>query len=101
MQSVSTVYSTSSKDLAKATRRLSARGAMTWSIASGHAMSAAVAGPAPSVTAVDGTIWVTQTGDSRDYILHPGDRIVLSGRGRVVIQAMDDLQTTVHTDGLA
>jgi len=87
--------------LAKKAHRCSARGAMTWSIAPRHAMSAEVAGSAPSVKAVDGTVWVTQTGDSRDYILHPGDRIVLTGRGRVAIQAMDDLQTTVCTEGLA
>lgn len=101
MQPVSTIFPVSSRAQAKAPRRYSSRGAMIWSIASGHAMSAAVVGPAPSVTAVDGIIWVTQAGDSRDYIVHPGDRIVLDGRGRVAIQAMDDLQTTVHTEGLA
>ncbi len=88
------------KVLAKTPHRCSARDAMTWSIAPRHAMSAKVAGSAPSVKALDGTVWVTQTGDIRDYILHPGERIVLSGRGRVAIQAMDNLQTTICTEGL-
>ena len=94
---------TMSARLPLATRRrpLPRRGEMTWSIAPGHAMSAAVVGPVPSVTAVDGVIWVTQTGDIQDHILQPGERIMLTGRGRVAIQAMGHRQTTVRTDGLA
>ena len=74
---------------------------MTWSIAAGQAMSASVVGPVPVVTAVVGTIWVTQAGYGRDHILRSGERLVLGGRGRIAIQAIDRVQTMVCTEGLA
>lgn len=82
-------------------RHRAAGRAMTWSIAPGHAMSATVAGPAPSVVAIDGTVWVTQAGDPRDHVLHPGERLALGGRGRVAIQALGERQTAVRTLDLA
>lgn len=36
----------------------------------------------------EGLTWVTQANDPRDYILRPGQSLTLSGRGRVVVEAL-------------
>jgi len=35
-----------------------------------------------------GVLWVTQTGDRKDYILLPGDTMVVTTRGKVLVEAM-------------
>jgi len=35
-----------------------------------------------------GVLWVTQTGDRQDYILLPGDKMVVTSRGKVLVEAM-------------
>jgi hypothetical protein len=37
-----------------------------------------------------GVLWVTQSGDYRDYILLPGDKMTVSKRGKVLVEAMRD-----------
>lgn len=37
-----------------------------------------------------GVLWVTQPGDRRDYILLPGDKMTVTNRGRVLVEAMRD-----------
>ena len=40
-----------------------------------------------TVRCVDGTVWVTVAGDSRDYILAPGKELTISRKGKIVIMA--------------
>lgn len=42
------------------------------------------------ITCLQGILWVTQQDDGQDYILNSGDSLVISRRGRVVIEAMSD-----------
>jgi len=35
-----------------------------------------------------GILWVTQTGDRKDYILLPGDTMIVTRRGKVLVEAM-------------
>ncbi len=37
-----------------------------------------------------GVLWVTQANDRNDYILRPGDTMVVSKRGKVLVEAMRD-----------
>jgi hypothetical protein len=37
-----------------------------------------------------GVLWVTQTGDRKDYILLPGDTMIITNRGKVLVEAMRD-----------
>ena len=37
-----------------------------------------------------GVLWVTQTGDRKDYILLPGDMMIVTKRGKVLVEAMRD-----------
>lgn len=35
-----------------------------------------------------GSLWLTKTGDRRDYVLNQGEKCLLSGSGKVVIEAV-------------
>lgn len=37
-----------------------------------------------------GVLWVTQTGDRQDYILHPGQKLTVTKRGKLLVEAMRD-----------
>ncbi len=37
-----------------------------------------------------GVLWVTQANDRNDYILRPGDTMIVSKRGKVLVEAMRD-----------
>jgi hypothetical protein len=41
------------------------------------------------VIPMEGRVWVTQAGDSDDYILGPGERFTITRPGRVVVQGMN------------
>jgi hypothetical protein len=43
-----------------------------------------------SLSAVRGTVLITQSGDHRDHLLEPGDRFRPAPRGRVVAWALDE-----------
>ena len=42
-----------------------------------------------------GVLWVTQTGDQRDYVLLPGDKMIITKRGKVLVEAMRDADVHV------
>jgi len=37
-----------------------------------------------------GVLWVTQAGDNHDYVLLPGQKMTVTKRGKVLIEAMRD-----------
>ena len=37
-----------------------------------------------------GVLWVTQAGDYRDYVLMPGQKMTVTKRGKVLVEAMRD-----------
>lgn len=47
-------------------------------------------GRGTEVQVVDGNVWLTQLRDHRDYVMHPGDRVVLNGKGTTLIYAFAD-----------
>ena len=44
--------------------------------------------PGSELSCDAGVLWVTQTGDRKDYILLPGERMVVTTRGKVLVEAM-------------
>lgn len=46
--------------------------------------------PGSTLFCDNGVLWVTQAGDRQDYILHPGQAMTVSKRGKVLIEAMRD-----------
>jgi len=51
------------------------------------------------VTAVSGTVWITQAGDIRDVILARGQSFVLDRNGRAVLYALKDAAIVVAPAG--
>ncbi len=37
-----------------------------------------------------GVLWVTQAGDRQDYVLMPGQKMTVTKRGKVLVEAMRD-----------
>jgi Protein of unknown function (DUF2917) len=37
-----------------------------------------------------GVLWVTQSGDRQDYVLTPGQKMIVTKRGKVLVEAMRD-----------
>lgn len=48
--------------------------------------SEAVAGS--QIVCLQGLLWLTQSNDPHDYILHPGQRFLATCQGKVVVQAL-------------
>jgi hypothetical protein len=44
--------------------------------------------PGSELLCDNGVLWVTQTGDRKDYILLPGDTMTVTNRGIVLVEAM-------------
>lgn len=42
-----------------------------------------------------GVLWVTQTGDRQDYVLLPGQKMTVTKRGKVLVEAMRDADLLV------
>jgi hypothetical protein len=51
------------------------------------------------ITAVDGTLWITQACDRRDVILTRGQSFILDCRGRAVVFAIEDAAIIVGPAG--
>ena len=37
-----------------------------------------------------GVLWITQAGDRQDYVLMPGQKMTVTKRGKVLVEAMRD-----------
>jgi hypothetical protein len=55
-----------------------------------HAVHCIDSGKGLQVTAVSGTVWITQVKDTRDIIITRGDSFVLDRKGRTVVYALMD-----------
>jgi hypothetical protein len=53
------------------------------------------AGAGHAVAVFDGLLWITQSGDSRDVFLRPGETFSFDGSGRVVMQALSHARLAV------
>jgi hypothetical protein len=42
------------------------------------------------VKSVNGTVWITQEGDSRDIVIRPGQSFVLDRNGTALLSALND-----------
>jgi hypothetical protein len=51
------------------------------------------------ITAVSGTVWLTQAMDPRDIILTRGQSFILDRRGRAVVYALNDAAIVVGPAG--
>ncbi|WP_280151176.1 DUF2917 domain-containing protein [Piscinibacter sp. XHJ-5] len=52
-------------------------------------------GAGHAIAVFDGLLWITQSGDSRDVFLRPGESFSFDGSGRVVMQALSNARLAV------
>jgi hypothetical protein len=43
-----------------------------------------------------GRLWITEEGDRRDFVVHPGESFVVSRAGRTVVQAVEGAWITLR-----
>jgi len=48
-----------------------------------------------TVICEDGLLWLTQTNDSKDYMLEAGDKVVIDKRNSVLIQALSEAHLSI------
>jgi len=46
--------------------------------------------PGSTLICDTGILWVTQAGDRQDYVLQPGQKMTVTKRGKVLVEAMRD-----------
>lgn len=51
--------------------------------------------PGSTVVCEKGILWLTRSDDINDYMLKPGDRLKVSTRSDVLIQALDDARLSI------
>jgi len=44
------------------------------------------------ISCLSGTLWITQEGDMKDYVLEAGRDFWITKRGEVIVQALEDTQ---------
>jgi hypothetical protein len=49
-----------------------------------------IAKPGSTLFCDTGILWVTQAGDRHDYVLWPGQKMTVTTKGKVLIEAMRD-----------
>lgn len=42
------------------------------------------------ISSLKGTLWVTQSSDPKDYLLHSGESFVITRRGAVVVEGISE-----------
>jgi len=52
--------------------------------------------PKMAIECKEGVIWVTRAGDPQDYVLHAGRHYIPTGKGRLIIEAIDDARVDIE-----
>jgi hypothetical protein len=64
-----------------------------------HSVHCVEDGNGLEITALSGTVWITQACDRRDVILTPGQCFILDRHGRAVVYALKDAAIVVGLAG--
>ena len=51
--------------------------------------------PGTTLVCEQGILWLTQSNDYKDYMLKPGDKLVVSKKSNVLIEALSDARMSV------
>jgi hypothetical protein len=57
--------------------------------------------PGMALSCEKGILWVTQSGDFRDYLLTQGQNMVVKKHGRVLIEALRDVEFKIESQDKA
>lgn len=47
------------------------------------------------IVSAEGVLWVTQHGDSQDYLLHPGEKVTITLKGMVLVEGFPDARVQI------
>jgi uncharacterized protein with PhoU and TrkA domain len=53
------------------------------------------------ILARKGAVWVTEEGDVKDHIVHPGDTLIVAHPGRTVVQALQPSWISIGEGAIA
>ncbi len=53
--------------------------------------------PGMELSCEKGILWVTQSGDIRDYLLAPGQNLVIKNQGSVLIEALREVEFKISS----
>jgi hypothetical protein len=51
--------------------------------------------PGTTVVCEQGLLWLTQSDDLKDYVLNPGDQLVVSKKSNILIEAMSEARLSI------
>lgn len=51
------------------------------------------------IQAREGTVWITEEGEARDFVVGPGDAFLVTRSGRTLVQAMAPAQVALRETG--
>lgn len=71
----------------------------TFVLARGELASLRLRGTPCRISCVAGRLWVTASGRREDSVLAPGEEVILTGRGRIVVEALRTatVRIEIHT----
>jgi hypothetical protein len=52
-----------------------------------------------SISCLEGDLWITQEGDSRDHMILPGQRFVVDRRGRILVSSLREAELAIGGQG--
>lgn len=51
--------------------------------------------PGSTLVCEKGTVWLTRSNDPKDYMLEPGDRMVVNAKSNLLIQALSESRLSI------
>ena len=69
----------------------------TFVLARGALTSLRLGGRACRISCVAGRLWVTASGRPEDLVLAPGEKVTLTGHGRIVVEALRTATVRLET----
>ena len=52
-----------------------------------------------AIACLEGDLWITEEGDSRDYMIRPGERFVVDRPGRIVVASLQEAELALEGRG--
>jgi hypothetical protein len=54
--------------------------------------------PGTTIVCEQGMLWLTQSGDYRDYMLRTGDHLTINKKSKVLIEALSEARVSIQSD---
>ena len=68
---------------------------MEYLLGKGEVLAFEASGAIEAITVTAGRIWLTRSGDTRDYCLEAGDRLPVQKAGQLIVEALQPATVTI------